>query len=141
MSKHQPSPRVAAALPVIAVGAVIFGQLSYAAYSTEPAMVRDLMGAAATNRTVEKLATAPHQIVIENFAFEPKILTIAVGTEVVWINRDGEPHTIVDSGEAKLFKSRALDTEDKFSVVFKEPGSYSYYCSIHPHMTAAIIVK
>ncbi len=87
---------------------------------------------------MEKLATAPHRIVIDNFAFEPKILTVAVCTEVVWINRDDEPHSIVDSGEAKLFKSPALDTENKFSVVFKD---YSYYCSIDPHMAAAIIVK
>jgi len=147
MSKQQLSTRRAAAFLAMEVAAVLFagigliGWLSYAAYSNEPAMAHHPMGEAVTNRAVEKVAAAPNQVVIDNFSFEPKTLTVAVGTEVVWINHDDEPHTVVYSGEAKLFKSPALDTDDKFSFVFKEPGTYSYYCSVHPHMTATIIVK
>ena len=137
MSKQQLPSRRAAVLLAIEGTAVIFagagaiGWLSYAAHSTEPA----------TNHAVEKIAAAPNQIVIDNFTFAPKTLTVASGTEVVWLNRDDEPHTVVSSGEAKLFKSPALDTGDKFSFVFKEPGTYSYYCSVHPHMTATITVR
>ncbi len=86
-------------------------------------------------------AVAPNQVTIDDFAFAPKILTVAPGTEVTWINKDVEPHTVVYSGEEKLFRSPALDTDDKFSFVFKTAGTYPYYCSVHPHMTGTIVVK
>lgn len=146
MSKQHPSPRRATILLVLEVAAVLvigtgtLGWLSHAAHSNEPAMV-DPMGEAAMSRVAEKVAAAPNEVVIDNFAFAPKTLTVAAGSEVVWINRDNEPHTVVFSGEAKLFKSPALDTDDKFSFVFKEPGTYSYYCSVHPHMTGTIVVR
>jgi plastocyanin len=137
MPQPPPASRRATVILAIEVAAVIFagagaiGWLSYAAHSTEPA----------TDHAVEKVAAAPNQVVIDNFAFEPKTLAVAAGTEVVWLNRDDEPHTVVHSGEAKLFKSPPLDTGDQFSFVFRERGTYSYYCSVHPHMTAAIIVR
>jgi len=137
MPQPPPASRRAAVLLAIEAAAVLFGGagaigwLSCAAHSTGPA----------TSPVQEKIAAAPNQIVIDNFAFAPKTLAVAVGTEVVWLNRDDEPHTVVHSGEAKLFKSPPLDTGDKFSFVFKEPGTYPYYCSVHPHMTATIIVR
>lgn len=81
------------------------------------------------------------QIVIDNFAFAPKSLTVKAGTTVVWINRDEEPHTVVYSGAARLFKSKPLDTNDSFSFRFAQPGTYKYYCSVHPHMTGVVIVQ
>jgi len=83
----------------------------------------------------------PNEIVIDNFAFGPKTLTVAAGTTVVWVNHDDEPHTVVYSGEAKLFKSPPLDTGEKFSFVFAQKGTYNYYCSIHPHMTGTVIAE
>jgi plastocyanin len=82
-----------------------------------------------------------NQIVIDNFAFGPQSLTVKAGTTVVWINRDEEPHTVVYSGEARLFRSKPLDTNDKFSFRFSQPGTYKYYCSVHPHMTGVVIVQ
>ena len=61
------------------------------------------------------------------------------GTTVTWINDDDIPHTVASS--SKLFKSKPLDTEDKFSFTFTTPGSYEYFCSIHPHMTGGIVVE
>ena len=75
---------------------------------------------------------------IDNFAFAPEQLTVKAGTTVTWINEDDIPHTVVASAHA--FKSRALDTEDKFSFTFTAPGSYEYFCSLHPHMKAMVIV-
>ena len=86
-------------------------------------------------------AAAPAQVAIDNFAFEPGTLTVARGAKVTWVNHDGEPHTVVSASKEKRFKSQALDTNDKFSVVFDEPGTYKYFCSIHSFMTGTIEVK
>jgi plastocyanin len=67
-------------------------------------------------------------------------LTVATGTEVTWVNHDDIPHTVV-SADKTTFKSRALDTDEKFSFTFSKPGTYTYFCSIHPKMTAKVIVQ
>ena len=79
-------------------------------------------------------------VTIDNFSFAPMQLEIKSGTEVTWINKDDVPHTVV-SDDHKLFKSRALDTDENFSFTFKDPGTYEYFCSVHPKMTGKIIVK
>lgn len=76
---------------------------------------------------------------IDNFSFEPMTLTVAVGTTVTWTNNDDVPHTIVS--EDKSFRSKALDTGDKFSYTFTKPGTHNYFCSVHPKMTAKIVVQ
>jgi len=80
------------------------------------------------------------QVKIDNFAFTPTQLTVAPGTTVEWVNRDDIPHTVV-SDDKSTFKSKALDTDDKFSFTFTKPGTYSYFCSVHPKMTGKIIVQ
>ena len=91
---------------------------------------------------VEQLAAAePNTVVINNFSFGPQTLTVAAGTTVTWINQDEEPHTVVNSGNPRLFKSTALDTDDKFTFTFDKPGTYTYFCSIHPHMTGTVVVQ
>ena len=91
-----------------------------------------LMGASAV-----KAADMP--INIDNFVFTPAEAQISAGTTVVWTNNDDIPHTVVDADHK--YKSSALDTGDKFSHTFTEPGTYEYFCSLHPHMTGKIIVK
>ena len=76
---------------------------------------------------------------IDNFTFSPADLTIVPGTTVTWVNNDDIPHTVVESNKA--FRSRALDTDDKFSFTFNTAGDFSYFCSLHPHMTGKITVK
>ena len=80
------------------------------------------------------------EVQIDNFTFAPKDLTIPAGTSVRWINRDDIPHTVV-SDDKTTFKSKALDTDDSFSYTFTKAGTYSYFCSIHPKMTAKVIVQ
>lgn len=79
------------------------------------------------------------EVSIDNFMFTPMELTIAPGTQVTWINKDDVPHTVVSVDHK--FKSNALDTDEKFSFTFQDPGTYEYFCSVHPKMTAKIIVK
>ena len=77
---------------------------------------------------------------IRNFSFAPQTLTVAAGTKVVWTNRDDEPHLITSAG-AQFAASHALDTSDSYAVTFSRPGTYAYYCSIHPMMVGTIIVQ
>ena len=86
-------------------------------------------------------ATAPDAVTIDNFAFGPAAITVVAGTKVTWTNRDDEPHTVVSADDPKVFKSGALDTDDSFSFTFDKPGTYRYFCSIHPHMTGTVVVK
>jgi plastocyanin len=76
---------------------------------------------------------------IDDFAFSPPSLTVKAGTTVTWRNKDDIPHTVASSG--RLFKSKALDTDDSYSFTFNEPWSYRYFCSLHPHMTGTIVVE
>ena len=76
---------------------------------------------------------------IDNFSFSPASITVPVGTTLTWTNRDDIPHTVVSNDQR--FKSKALDTDERFSFTFTEPGTYSYFCSIHPKMTAKVIVE
>jgi plastocyanin len=85
-------------------------------------------------------APASVTIRIDNFTFDPPDLVIPVGTTVTWVNGDDVPHTAV-SDDHKSFRSRPLDTDDRYAVTFSAPGTYPYFCSIHPRMTAKIIVK
>jgi plastocyanin len=84
-------------------------------------------------------APTANEIVIQNFAFEPATLTVKAGTKVTWVNRDDEPHTATATD--KRFNSKTLENGDRFSMEFKEPGIYKYYCALHPKMTGQIIVK
>ncbi|HEV7968720.1 MAG TPA: cupredoxin family copper-binding protein [Candidatus Acidoferrales bacterium] len=87
----------------------------------------------------DKAASAA-AVKIDNFSFGPATITIAAGTTVTWTNNDDVPH-VVTSDDNKMFKSKALDTDDRFSFTFTTPGTYNYYCAIHPKMTAKIVVQ
>jgi len=82
---------------------------------------------------------ATNQVKIDNFSFTPAMLTVAPGTTVTWTNSDDVPHTVVS--DDKIFKSKVLDTDEKFSYTFTKPGTYPYFCSVHPKMTAKIVVQ
>jgi plastocyanin len=79
------------------------------------------------------------EVKIDNFSFGPQSITVAVGSTVKWTNRDDIPHTVVSTDGA--FKSRVLDTDDSFSFTFSKPGTYPYFCSVHPKMTGAVVVQ
>ena len=76
---------------------------------------------------------------IDHFIFAPQRVSVKAGTTVTWVNDDDIPHVVVASN--KLFKSKTLDTNDKFSFTFTTPGTYEYFCSLHPHMTGTIVVE
>jgi|ERR1700733_9368493 plastocyanin len=77
-------------------------------------------------------------VTIDNFTFAPAELTVKVGTTVTWKNHDDIPHIVVSAGK---FRSKALDTDDSYSFTFTAAGAYTYFCSLHPHMTGTIKVE
>jgi len=84
-------------------------------------------------------AAADASVNIDNFTFGPEKLTVKAGTTVTWKNEDDIPHTVASS--TKAFKSHALDTDDTFSFTFTTPGTYEYFCSLHPHMVGTVVVE
>ena len=79
------------------------------------------------------------EVKIDNFSFGPATLTVPVGTSVTWTNRDDIPHTVVSTDG--VFKSKVLDTDEKFSFTFSKAGTYPYFCSVHPKMTGKVVVQ
>jgi plastocyanin len=85
--------------------------------------------------------TAGQQVIIDNFTFSPVTLTVGVGSTVTWVNHDDVPHTVTSPSKPRVLQSPTLDTDDRFTFVFTAPGTYDYYCTVHPKMTGQIIVK
>jgi plastocyanin len=107
--------------------------LTAAVLSITVALLSNLTNA----RSEAKPQTA--EVRVDNFTFGPQSLTVPVNTTVTWINRDDIPHVIVsDDG---VFRSKGLDTDDKYSFTFTKPGTYPYFCGIHPKMVGKIIVQ
>jgi plastocyanin len=93
-----------------------------------------MLGAAATSNAAE-----PVRIEIDKFKFSPAEITVPVGAEVVWVNRDETPHTIAASDQA--FVSKALDTGDTYAHTFGREGDVAYFCTVHPFMTGTVHVR
>jgi plastocyanin len=84
--------------------------------------------------------SAPNaEVKIDNFVFGPQTITVSIGTTVTWTNKDDIPHTSVSTDG--VFKSKVLDTDEKFSYTFTKAGTYAYYCTIHPKMTGKVVVQ
>jgi len=103
--------------------------------------------AKSTSFVIEKTAraknapTAASPVSIDNFTYAPQTLTVAIGTKVTWTNRDDVPHTVTSKTKPRVLESPTLDSDESFSYVFTAPGTYEYYCTVHPKMTGRIIVK
>lgn len=102
-----------------------------------------LLFAGSTSVTASNSSNQPSgpnaAVKIDNFVFEPQTLTVPVGATVTWTNSDDIPHTAVSTDG--VFKSKVLDTDEKFSYTFTKAGTYPYYCTIHPKMTGKVVVQ
>ena len=92
-----------------------------------------------TRAKSEDTQTASMEVRVDNFTFGPDTLTVPANSTVTWVNKDDVPHVIASNDG--LFKSKALDTDDKYSYTFSKAGTYSYYCSIHPKMVGKVVVQ
>jgi plastocyanin len=89
---------------------------------------------------VARAQAAATTVSIDNFTFTPQTTTVRAGTTVTWTNKDDIPHGIAATNNA-FTRSKALDTDDSFSFTFTTPGTYQYFCYVHPHMTGSIVVQ
>jgi plastocyanin len=87
----------------------------------------------------DQRSAATAEVKIDNFVFGPQMITVPVGATVTWTNKDDIPHTSVST--EGVFKSKVLDTDEKFSYTFTKAGTYPYYCTIHPKMTGKVVVQ
>ena len=95
---------------------------------------------AQTPASATRLANVePPQVTIDNFSFNPATLTVPSGTTVTWTNQDDMVHTVTEAN--RLFSSKGLETGDTYAHTFTAPGTYTYFCALHPRMTATVIVK
>lgn len=118
--KSQASPAATAAPPVA------------------PAALATIVPTATPSATGQS-ATAGPQVSIDNFNFTPATVTVPAGTTVTWTNHDDTPHTVTSSDKA--LGSPAVNSDAQFTFTFSTPGTYNYFCSIHPFMTAKVIVQ
>ena len=77
---------------------------------------------------------------IHNFTFAPQTLTVKAGSTVTWNNKDDAVHGIASDNNA-FPKSKALDTDDIYAFTFTTPGTYKYFCYVHPYMKGTIVVQ
>jgi plastocyanin len=96
-------------------------------------------GAAIVAASAQQAPAKAADVKIDNFSFGPATMTVAVGTTITWTNHDDIPHTVVSTDG--VFKSKVLDTDEKFTFTFDKPGTYPYFCSIHPKMTGTVKVQ
>lgn len=94
---------------------------------------------AAVPAVTRQAAPAAAAVEIANFTFKAPMVTVKPGATVTWTNADDIPHTVVSKDG--LFKSKVLDTGERFSFTFAKPGQFGYFCSLHPHMTGTVVVK
>ncbi len=79
------------------------------------------------------------EIKVDNFTFSPETLAVPANSTVTWTNKDDVPHVIASTDG--LFRSKGLDTDDHYSFKFTKPGTYNYFCAMHPKMTGKIVVQ
>ena len=81
---------------------------------------------------------AANEVWIQNMAFSPATLTVAVNTTVKWTNKDGVNHTV--SSDSSWFDSGSIGSGGTYSRQFTVAGTYSYHCNIHAGMNGKVIV-
>jgi len=95
--------------------------------------------AAALLAAAHARAASPAAVGIKDFKFAPSPLTVPAGAPVTWTNHDEEPHTITSASGA--FSSAGLSNEETFTQRFTRAGTYAYFCALHPHMKATVVVR
>jgi plastocyanin len=129
-------------LPLVVILGMVLSLLGCSGNSASEHPATGGAQAAETKQATGASASADqHQIVIDNFTFKPATLTVPVGTKVTWVNHDDVPHTATSTANPPVFNSRTLDSDEQFSFVFTTPGTYEYFCAVHPKMTGRITVQ
>lgn len=97
-----------------------------------------MMGGQSGTTTQGTPAVGVTQVQIVNFAYAPGNIQVKAGTTVTWTNQDTAPHSVTFKNGMK--DSGVLQRGQTFSYTFTTPGTYQYYCTVHPYMTATVTV-
>lgn len=97
--------------------------------------------AATPARDSAPAATVSHSVQMVNFAFAPQVLNVTSGDSVTWTNQDEAPHTVTTTSGPRSISSPMLSKGQSFTYTFVVPGTYSYYCAVHPDMRAEVVVS
>lgn len=103
------------------------------------AMIAGMIFAGSVMADDQVVVSTEVKVGILNYKFDPEVVTVPAGTTVTWINHDEVPHTVVSS-DKRFAGSGGLDTDDHYSYVFTKPGTYEYFCTLHPFMKGKIVV-
>lgn len=93
-----------------------------------------------TTTTADAPARDDGEVSIEDFAFGPNDITVSVGDTITWTNNEASISHTTTSDEG-IWNSDLLKPGDSFEQTFTEAGTFTYFCSIHPSMTASITVS
>jgi plastocyanin len=94
-----------------------------------------------TNSCSKSSSSTPgaNAVLIQGMAFNPLTITVALGTSVTWTNKDAVAHTVTSN--TGIFDSGSISTNGTFSYTFSTVGTFPYHCTVHPYMTATVIVQ
>jgi plastocyanin len=84
--------------------------------------------------------SSPQSVMIMNYSFMPASITVSPGTKVTWTNDDTVTHTVTSTGGGPL-NSPNIGPNASYSYTFSTPGTYHYFCAVHPNMTGTVVVK
>ncbi|MGI5375930.1 cupredoxin domain-containing protein [Streptomyces sp. CA-251387] len=88
-----------------------------------------------------RASAATYRVTMSGYAYRPATLTIPAGATVTWTNDDTAPHDVKTTSAPAAFHSPMLNKGGSWSFTFMTPGTYAYYCTVHPNMTARIVVE
>lgn len=86
-------------------------------------------------------AATSYRVVMSGYAFSPRSLTITAGDTVTWVNQDQAPHDVKTTSGPESIHSPLLSKGGSWSHTFSTPGTYGYVCTVHPGMSAQLVVN
>jgi plastocyanin len=74
----------------------------------------------------------------DEWGYAPEAMHVAAGSWVVWSNAGADAHTVTAADGS--FDSHELNPSQGYSFYFTTPGTYSYFCTLHPWMQGSVVV-
>jgi len=99
-----------------------------------------LVSGAGCKKSKDEPKPGPNEVFMQNTAFNPSSITVALNTTITWTNKDGTAHTVT-SNDGTSFSSGNIGNGGTFTHKFTATGSFPYHCTIHSGMTGTVIVN
>jgi amicyanin len=86
----------------------------------------------------DRVAMGDATVTIRQMQFNPPWIVVKQGSTVNWQQADRMTHDV--RATDRSFASPRLRQGTTFSQTFDKPGTYDYYCSLHPQMRGQVVV-